>query len=537
MAVYLDFDNIVISRYDQVHGRNSFQKDKARGLDDDKLTTATVDLGAIIDFASSFGTLVLTRAYADWSADLNANYQGQLVGRAVDLVQLFPAAAYGKNGADIRLAVDAVEDMFRLPDLTHVVIVGGDSDYIALAQRCKRLGRYVVGIGVAGASSRSLASACDEFVTYDALPGIPTVAPAPAKKATKRTKSKEPDDEPEPADTQAAATGLLERALRIGHEKDDADWLHNSAVKAQMKRMDPSFSEKSLGFRSFSDFLRSRSDVADLDESSTTRMVRLHQRGSKPRSDPDVRASGEVPDRVSTYAEAMTERLYFRQLLSGRDFAQSDMIAQQMRNFSYLIGDRETGDTVVVDPAYAANDLVDILESDGMKLSGVLVTHHHPDHVGGSMMGFELKGLAELLERQSVPVHVNSLEAEWVSRVTGIARSDLTAHEHGDKVNVGDVEIELLHTPGHTPGSQCFLLDGRLVAGDTLFLEGCGRTDFPGGDVDDMFRSLQQLAAAVRRPDGVSRATGTRWSPARRCRTCGAPTTCTGRAIWISGEC
>jgi glyoxylase-like metal-dependent hydrolase (beta-lactamase superfamily II) len=190
----------------------------------------------------------------------------------------------------------------------------------------------------------------------------------------------------------------------------------------------------------------------------------------------------------------MTERLYFRQLLSGQDFAKSDAIAAQMRNFAYLIGDRETGDTVVVDPAYAAGDLVDILESDGMTLSGVLVTHHHPDHVGGSMMGFELKGLAELLERRSVPVHVNSHEAEWVSRITGIPRTDLTSHEHGDKVNVGDIEIELLHTPGHTPGSQCFLLDGRLVAGDTLFLEGCGRTDFPGGDVDEMFRSLQQLA-------------------------------------------
>jgi len=191
----------------------------------------------------------------------------------------------------------------------------------------------------------------------------------------------------------------------------------------------------------------------------------------------------------------MTERLYFRQLLSGRDFAASDVIAAQMRNFAYLIGDRETGDTVIVDPAYAANDLVDILEADGQKLSGVLVTHHHPDHVGGSMMGFELKGLAELLERRSVPVHVNSVEADWVSRITGIARSDLTGHEHGDKVNVGDIEIELLHTPGHTPGSQCFLLDGRLVAGDTLFIEGCGRTDFPGGDVAEMFRSLQQLAA------------------------------------------
>jgi glyoxylase-like metal-dependent hydrolase (beta-lactamase superfamily II) len=191
---------------------------------------------------------------------------------------------------------------------------------------------------------------------------------------------------------------------------------------------------------------------------------------------------------------APTDRLYFRQLLSGRDFAAADPIAAQMRNFAYLIGDRETGAAVMVDPAYAAGDLLDTLEDDDMTLSGVLVTHHHPDHVGGSMMGFELKGLAELLERASVPVHVNTHEAQWVSRVTGIPMSDLTAHEHGDKVSIGAIDIELLHTPGHTPGSQCFLLDGRLVAGDTLFLDGCGRTDFPGGDVDQMFRSLQQLA-------------------------------------------
>ena len=278
VAVYLDFDNIVISRYDQVHGRTSFHRDKAKGLEDERLKVATVDVGAVIDFASSFGTLVLTRAYADWSADVNAAYHGQLVGRAVDLVQLFPASGYSKNGADIRLAVDAVEDMFRLPDLTHVVIVGGDSDYIALAQRCKRLGRYVVGIGVAGASSRSLAAACDEFVTYDALPGIPTPpvqSAEPKKRGQRKSTAESDDDDPPATDAQAAATGLLERALRIGQEKDDTEWLHNSVVKAQMKRMDPSFSEKPLGFKSFSDFLRSRTDVVELDESSTTRMVRL----------------------------------------------------------------------------------------------------------------------------------------------------------------------------------------------------------------------------------------------------------------------
>jgi hypothetical protein len=278
VAVYLDFDNIVISRYDQVNGRSSFQKDKAKGLDKyaDRLARATVDVGAIIDFASSFGTLVLTRAYADWSAEVNTGYREQLVARAVDLVQLFPAAAYGKNGADIRLAVDTVEDMFRLPDLTHVVIAAGDSDYIPLAQRCKRLGRYVVGVGVAGSSSRALAAACDEFLVYDALPGVPVPEPAPADAAPKkRTSRAKAADEPPPPDPQKAATDLLTRAMRIGLEKDDADWLHNSAVKAQMKRMDPSFSEKSLGFKSFSDFLRSRSDLVELDESSTTRMVRL----------------------------------------------------------------------------------------------------------------------------------------------------------------------------------------------------------------------------------------------------------------------
>ncbi|MEV6071006.1 MBL fold metallo-hydrolase [Nocardia sp. NPDC052001] len=189
-----------------------------------------------------------------------------------------------------------------------------------------------------------------------------------------------------------------------------------------------------------------------------------------------------------------SDRLYFRQLLAGRDWAVGDPIATQMRNFAYLIGDRDTGDCVVVDPAYAAADLVEIAEADGMRLSGVLATHHHPDHVGGTMLGFTLSGVKELLEKVDVAVHVNAEELPWVANVTGIAPSELTGHAHGDKVAVGGFEIELLHTPGHTPGSQCFLFDGRLIAGDTLFVDGCGRTDFPGGNSDDMFRSLRYLA-------------------------------------------
>lgn len=190
----------------------------------------------------------------------------------------------------------------------------------------------------------------------------------------------------------------------------------------------------------------------------------------------------------------MSDRLYFRQLLAGRDFAVGDPVATQMRNFAYLIGDRDTGDAVVVDPAYAVGDLLDVLAEDGMRLAGVLATHHHPDHVGGSMMGFELAGLAELLAREPVPVHVNRDETDWVRRVTGVSATELTGHDHDDVLDVGAITIRLLHTPGHTPGSQCFLVDNRLIAGDTLFLEGCGRTDFPGGDADAMYRSLQQLA-------------------------------------------
>ncbi|HZZ50159.1 MAG TPA: MBL fold metallo-hydrolase [Pseudonocardia sp.] len=186
--------------------------------------------------------------------------------------------------------------------------------------------------------------------------------------------------------------------------------------------------------------------------------------------------------------------VYFRQLLSGRDFAVGDPVATQMVNFSYLIGDTERREAMLVDPAYAPDELVSALAADDMRLTGVLVTHHHPDHVGGDMFGHKLSGLTQLLGENPVPVHVNREEAEWVRRSTGVSATDLTSHDNDDEVKVGDIPIRLMHTPGHTPGSQCFLVDGKLVAGDTLFLQGCGRTDFPGGDTDALYTSLARLA-------------------------------------------
>jgi uncharacterized LabA/DUF88 family protein len=280
VAVYIDFDNVVISRYDHIHGDGAWRKDDARahamGTESDaiakRLVDAKVDLGAIIDYATSYGVVAMTRAYADWSAPANAAYRKDLVDRAVDLVQLFPASGT-KNGADIRLAVDAVDDLSRHPDITHVTLVAGDSDYVPLAQRCKMLGRYVVGIGVAGSTSRALVNACDEFERYEKLPGVvtrpptpPTTADATAAKKTSASKgvakkaTTEKATPEEPQDLQDA-TALLVRAVRVGLQKSDDEWVHAAGVKSQMQRMNPAFKEKSLGFSSFRAFVESRRAV------------------------------------------------------------------------------------------------------------------------------------------------------------------------------------------------------------------------------------------------------------------------------------
>jgi hypothetical protein len=306
VAVYIDFDNVVISRYDQVHQepRDAWRADKARDhaaqADSDnpiavRLAEATVDIGAVLDYASSFGTVAFARAYADWSVPANAAYRRQLVDRAVDLIQLFPVSGT-KNGADIRLSVDAMEDLMQYADITHLVIVGGDSDYIALAQRAKQLGRFVVGIGVTGSTSRALIAACDEFSHYDALPGVTPVRPKAAtkkaaaksapktiqepatKKASRRSTSKRAA-KPAEADPLHEAADLLVRAVRIAQDKaDDGEWLNGGGVKSQMQRMDPSFKEKALGFKTFTEFVESLGDVVETRSDSGDGHLRLRLR-------------------------------------------------------------------------------------------------------------------------------------------------------------------------------------------------------------------------------------------------------------------
>ncbi len=167
-------------------------------------------------------------------------------------------------------------------------------------------------------------------------------------------------------------------------------------------------------------------------------------------------------------------RLYLRQLLAGRDFGAGNPVAAQMQNFVYLVGDRDTGECLVVDPAWDIPDLVRVATADDMKIVGALATHYHPDHVGGTMYGFTVEGLPTLMETNPCKCHVHHLEADGVRQVTGLSKSDLVTHYSGDKVEVGGIAVELLHTPGHPPGSQCFRVADALLAGDTLLLQGCG---------------------------------------------------------------
>jgi hydroxyacylglutathione hydrolase len=173
-----------------------------------------------------------------------------------------------------------------------------------------------------------------------------------------------------------------------------------------------------------------------------------------------------------------------------------------MQNFIYLIGSQRTRECVLVDPAWDSKGLVEFAEKEGLRVVGALVTHYHPDHVGGHMGPFAVPGgITELISAADARIHVNKHEADGLIKITGASESDLVRHDSGDLVELGDVAIELIHTPGHTPGSQCFLVRDRLVTGDTLFVDGCGRVDLPGGNAGELRESLRKLAKL---PDSVT---------------------------------
>jgi hydroxyacylglutathione hydrolase len=168
-----------------------------------------------------------------------------------------------------------------------------------------------------------------------------------------------------------------------------------------------------------------------------------------------------------------------------------------MKNFAYLIGSKSKKECYVVDPAWAIDDICKIAEAEDQKIIGALVTHYHPDHCGGHLWGHDIEGVSELVGKLNVPIYTHVDEKDGVKMVTGLSTTDIKTLRSGDTLSVGDVNITTIHTPGHTPGSQCFLVEQSLVSGDTLFVSGCGRVDLPGSSAEQMYESLTTKLAKL----------------------------------------
>ena len=163
--------------------------------------------------------------------------------------------------------------------------------------------------------------------------------------------------------------------------------------------------------------------------------------------------------------------------MTGSDLYLKQMELGPMENFVYLVGSKDTREVFVVDPAWQVDTVLRVAKEEDLKIIGALISHYHFDHTNG---------IEELLGALNVPVYVNKNDVPYLP----VSADMVKAVDAGAKVKAGNVEIEMVHTPGHTPGSQCFHVRDHLISGDTLFINACGRTDLPGGDAKQLYHSL-----------------------------------------------
>ena len=166
-----------------------------------------------------------------------------------------------------------------------------------------------------------------------------------------------------------------------------------------------------------------------------------------------------------------SKNLYFKQIPVG-----------YMGNFVYLLGDKKKKECAMVDPAWDVDAVLKEAEKDGMKVVAGILTHTHFDHCNG---------VEGLIKKTGVKVYVHENEAKYLKEI----QSHLVETKEGSKLQIGDVEMTFLHTPGHTEGAQCILAGDKIVTGDTLFVGACGRCDLPGGDEKKIVQSLKRLAS------------------------------------------
>jgi uncharacterized LabA/DUF88 family protein len=261
VALYWDFENLHASLHDERFGEGSYAKQDNRF----KAQEPLIDVQAIVELASSFGSIAINRAYCNWQ--FYGRYRDELLQAAVELIQLFPPGGSAKNGADIKLCLDAVEDIGRFAHIGTVVIIGGDSDYMPVAQKIKAAGRTLVGLATRKSTNRHWAKSCHEYRYYENLVEAPEPPPAPPATATAAS--------PEPAPEHHPAIELLRRAIKLLAETQGDPWVNKGSIWHMIKRLDPTFDPKEHGYANFPAMMKSLDSVLEVKKGESDQIVRL----------------------------------------------------------------------------------------------------------------------------------------------------------------------------------------------------------------------------------------------------------------------
>ena len=258
VALYWDFENLHASLVEARFGEGAYNKPDGRF----KAQEPLMDVQAIVELASSFGPIAINRAYCNWQ--YFGRYRDALLQGAVELIQLFSPGASAKNGADIKLCLDAVEDIGRFGHIGTVIIVGGDSDFMPVSQKIKAAGRTLIGVGARKSTNRHWAKSCHEFRYYENLVEVPEDAASADTQA-----------QPAPPEPPNPAAEMFKRAIRLLAETKGDSWVNKGSIWHMIKRLDPTFDTKDHGFASYSAMVKSLDALIEIKKGESDQVIRL----------------------------------------------------------------------------------------------------------------------------------------------------------------------------------------------------------------------------------------------------------------------
>lgn len=259
VALYWDFENLHAGLVEAKYGDGAYTKPDNRF----KVQEPLIDVQALVELGASFGPVAINRAYGNWQ--YLGRYRDNLLQSAVELIQLFPPGASAKNGADIKLCLDATEDIARFPHIGTVIIVGGDSDFMPVAQKIKAAGRTLIGVGNRRNTNKHWAKSCHEFRYYDSLVGSPEASEPSATQALPNAPAPPPSD---------PAAELLRRAVRLLAETKGEAWVNKGSVWHMIKRLDATFDPKEHGHANFAEMVKAMDGVVELRKGETDHLLR-----------------------------------------------------------------------------------------------------------------------------------------------------------------------------------------------------------------------------------------------------------------------